>query len=216
MEETENFRIHIREIQLNTEMEIVNAILDHYRPVFRRLCERNKLFIKTRQTISLPLHRNFQRIDQPILKFKEDLKQKRTKKISNSQTHIQRGQLYATKKPKQKYSPDQNSIHHHHMIKPMTSYLNTNHLDNTTDTHLEDTEQRKETITNTVHYYLTSNCRTNHLEHPTMKTTMNIIIIEFLTLRTYLLFYFIIITHPTQDINQDFIKEHFLNNIHFF
>ena len=61
MEETENFRIHIREIQLNTEMEIVNAILDHYRPVFRRLCERNKLFIKTRRTISLPLHRNFQR-----------------------------------------------------------------------------------------------------------------------------------------------------------
>ena len=40
IDETEDFRIHIREIQLNAEIEIVNVILDHYRPIFKKLWTR--------------------------------------------------------------------------------------------------------------------------------------------------------------------------------
>ena len=41
MEATKQFRTQIRRIQQRTELEIINTILDHYRPLFKTLCEKS-------------------------------------------------------------------------------------------------------------------------------------------------------------------------------
>ena len=162
MEETEDFRIHIREIQLNAEIDTVNAILDHYRPLFRRLCEKNKLFIKRLEELSPStpqLPEKIKLTDQPILKLKEDLKQKRTNKITNSQTHIQRGQQYATKKrqprkqPKPDYHPPPSHDQTYQQLPRQKQSRQYNRY--TPRRYRPENQDLKETITNTVQTLLT-------------------------------------------------------------
>ena len=45
MDVTDEFKSKIREIQLQTEIQIMNTILDHYEPIFKTCCERSQSLI---------------------------------------------------------------------------------------------------------------------------------------------------------------------------
>jgi len=106
VDETEDFKAHIREIHMNAEIEIVNAIIDHYKDLYKILCKKSKAFVKKFEDLvptTPELPEKAQACDKPIKALKEKLEQKRNKKLANIETHVTRGEKYVSKKkePKQ-------------------------------------------------------------------------------------------------------------------
>ena len=131
IDETEDFRAHIREIQLNAELEIVNTILTHYHQLFKTLCSKNKILIKKLEdlTTTTPnLGKKTQEIDKPIKLMKSKLQEKRTKKLNNIKTHTQRGENYVTKKKEPKQTrTNQPPDHQRRPRAPHQHYRDTNY-----------------------------------------------------------------------------------------
>ena len=93
MDITEEFKTKVREIQLQAEIQIVNTILNHYRPIFQACCDQSKSLIhqleekaKTEPDISYQVNE----IDKPLITLKQTLSEKRIKKNSKNRTHQQR------------------------------------------------------------------------------------------------------------------------------
>jgi len=96
------------ESKIEIEIEIVNAIIDHYKNLYKTLCHKSKAFVKKFEDLvptTLELPEKAQACDKPIKALKEKLEQKRNKKLANIETHVTRGKKYVSKKkePKQQH-----------------------------------------------------------------------------------------------------------------
>lgn len=111
IDETEDFRSHIREIQMNAEIEIANTILTHYRTLFATLTKRTNLLskrLKDLQPTTPELEKKTEEISKPIEALKNKLQQKRTTKLSNNKTHVERGEAYIARTKPSRSDPHQN------------------------------------------------------------------------------------------------------------
>ena len=125
IDEIEDFRAHIREIQLNAEMEIVNAILNHYKQLFKTLCSKNIKRLEELTTTTSNIGKKTQEIDKPIKQMKNKPQEKRTNKLNNIKTHIQIGKTYVSKKKEPKQTrADQPSDHQRKMPAPHQCDIN--------------------------------------------------------------------------------------------
>jgi len=109
IDETEDFRINIRQIQMHAEIEIVEAIIEHYEETFQILRNKSEAFIKKIEELQTKnqdpdLHRKTKEIDKPIQELRDNLKEKRKKKIAKLETHIKRSETIAktSKRPKRR------------------------------------------------------------------------------------------------------------------
>ena len=85
IDETEDFRSHIREIQMNAELETVKAILAHYKSLLTTLTRNINLLskrLKDLQPTTPDLEKKTEEISKPIETLKNRLQQKRTTKLS--------------------------------------------------------------------------------------------------------------------------------------
>lgn len=101
IDETADFKTHIRQIHMNAEIEICQAILDHYKERFDILCKKSKAFTNRMEELAPEnpeLQTKTPEVDKPIKELKEKLVQKRKKKLTDIQTHLQRSETYITKK----------------------------------------------------------------------------------------------------------------------
>lgn len=100
IDETEDFKVQIRKIQMLAEIDIVNTILSHYKNIFQQLCRKSDAFRKTmdeRNPSNPTISDKVKEIDKPIKTMKEKLTQKRTNKLNKLDTHIKRSNNYITK-----------------------------------------------------------------------------------------------------------------------
>ena len=130
MGETQDFRTHIREILLNAETEITKAIISHYRQLHSAVSRKaistiNKL---TDSTTTEQLEAKIIDLKPDEENLKQKLKNKRSKKLDNTITNVERGQTYAakTREPrKDNHSNRQQSYHNYQRrTRSPRSYLN--------------------------------------------------------------------------------------------
>lgn len=174
IDENQDFRAHINEIRYNAEMEIVNAILEHYETLYNTLCKKSRALTKklAELTNDTPdLTNKKEKIDKPIKELKTKLQDKRKKKITTLETHTKWAEDYVTKKQEperrlnyrersnngqiRQQQPRQQSLHSPREYRPPPNYQ---HRDPTT---------KKTTLSNS------KNCRPQYNARQRLHNTTN-------------------------------------------
>ena len=117
---------------MNTEIEIINTIIQHYTDLFEQLCHKNRELVQKLEELSnttTSLGKRTEEIDKPLKELKSRLEDKRKKKLNNIKTHTQRGTSYVAKR-KNLNHPEQTNLHNakksttsiHQLLSIMTGF----------------------------------------------------------------------------------------------
>ena len=112
IDETEDFKLAIREILMSAEIETVQTIIEHYKEIHSNLCHKAKATVKRIEQLvpkNPDLETKVENTNKSTQAMKEKLTQKRAKKLNDIETHVMRTEKFASKKKEPRTHQNLNS-----------------------------------------------------------------------------------------------------------